>query len=517
MKFVGVTSCPTGIAHTYMAAEGLEQAARAAGHTIEVETQGSAGFEALGSETIAAADAVIFAADVPVRERARFAGKPLVEAGVKKAISDGPGLIAQAVAAAEEAKSNPVAATGGSPAPAAGGLSTKVDQRASTATRVRQWLMTGVSYMIPFVAAGGILIALGFMLAQLFGGNDGAIVVTKLYSLTGPPDPNPTHIVNIVTDFNPADGMHWAALLFLAGGAAFSFLVPILSGFIAFAIADRPGLAPGIVGGFIASTIGAGFLGGIATGFIGGFVALWISRWKVPKGIRGIMPVVVIPLLSVLITGALLIVVLGRPLKAVSDGLASWLNGLSGANLILLGVILGLMMAFDLGGPVNKVAYTFATTGLAAATTATGGTSLKVMAAVMAAGMTPPLGLALATTIRRQLFSEAERENGQAAWLLGASFITEGAIPFAAADPFRVIPSCMLGSAVTGGLVMLFGNTLRAPHGGVWVTPLIGSPLLYLLAIAIGTVITAAAVAALKAAGPGPVKTELDTAEAVAV
>jgi PTS system fructose-specific IIC component len=508
MKFVGVTSCPTGIAHTYMAAEGLEQAAKAAGHTIEVETQGSAGFDKLSPETIAAADAVIFAVGVPVRERARFAGKPTIDADVKKAISDGPGLIAQAVAAAEAEAANPTAAKAGSPP--AGGLVTKVDQGASLGNRIRQWLMTGVSYMIPFVAAGGILIALGFMVAQVAGGKTGPIDVTKLYSLTGPPTPNPTHIVNIVTDFNPADGMHWAALLFLVGAASFSFLVPILSGFIAFAIADRPGLAPGIVGGFIASTIGAGFLGGIATGFIAGFVALWISHWKVPKGVRGVMPVVVIPLTSVFITGGLIIVVLGRPIKAVSDGLTSWLNGLTGSNLILLGVLLGLMMAFDMGGPVNKVAYTFATTGLAAAAVATTGTSLQIMAAVMAAGMTPPLGLALATTIRRRLFSEAERENGQAAWLLGASFITEGAIPFAAADPLRVIPSCMLGSGVTGGLVMLFGSTLRAPHGGIWVTPLISSPLLYLLAIVIGTVITAAAVIALKAAGPGPVKTELD-------
>ena len=509
MKFVGVTSCPTGIAHTYMAAEGLEQAAKAAGHTIEVETQGSAGFDKLSPESIAAADAVIFAVGVPVRERARFAGKPTVDTDVKKAISDGPGLIAQAVAAAEQAAASPAAATAGSPPPGAGALTSKVDQGASVGNRIRQWLMTGVSYMIPFVAAGGILIALGFMVAQFAGGKNGAIVVTKMYSLK-PPDPNPTHIVNIVTDFNPADGMHWAALLFLVGAASFSFLVPILSGFIAFAIADRPGLAPGIVGGFIAATIGAGFLGGIATGFIGGFVALWISRWKVPKGVRGVMPVVVIPLLSVFITGALLIVVLGRPLKALSDGLTSWLNSLTGSNLILLGVILGLMMAFDMGGPVNKVAYTFATAGLGAAAVATTGANLQIMAAVMAAGMTPPLGLALATTIRRHLFSEAERENGQAAWLLGASFITEGAIPFAAADPLRVIPSCMLGSGVTGGLVMLFGSTLRAPHGGIWVTPLIGNPLLYLLAIVIGTLITAAAVIALKASGPGPVKTELD-------
>ena len=229
MKFVGVTSCPTGIAHTYMAAEGLEQAAKAAGHTIEVETQGSAGFDSLSPETIAAADSVIFAVGVPVRELARFAGKPLVDADVKNAISDGPGLIAQAVAAAEREAANPTTAKAGSPAPAAGGLSTKVDQQASVGNRIRQWLMTGVSYIIPFVAAGGIMIALGFMMAQLAGGKNGAIVVTKLYSLTGPPTPNPTHIVNIVTDFNPADWMHWAALLFLVGAASFSFLVPILS------------------------------------------------------------------------------------------------------------------------------------------------------------------------------------------------------------------------------------------------------------------------------------------------
>ena len=522
MKFVGVTSCPTGIAHTYMAAEGLEQSARAAGHEIEVETQGSAGFEPLSPETIAAADAVIFAADVPVRDRARFAGKPIVEAPVKKAISDGPGLISQAVAAAEQARANPEAFAASQAAASAGrgrsqgGLSTKVDRGAPVGTRIRQWLMTGVSYMIPFVAAGGILIALGFMLAQLTGGENGAIVVTKLYSLTGPPDPNPTHIVNIVTDFNPTDGMHWAALLFLVGAASFGFLVPILSGFIAFAIADRPGLAPGIVGGAIASTMGAGFLGGIATGFIGGFAALWISRWKVPKGARGIMPVVVIPLLSTIITGAALVLILGRPLKGLSDGLASWLGGLSGTNLIILGVILGLMMGFDLGGPVNKVAYTFATTGLVAAGTSTDAPALKIMAAVMAAGMVAPLGMALATTVRPKLFSEVERENGQAAWLLGASFISEGAIPFAAADPWRVILSSMTGSAVAGGLVMAFGSTLRAPHGGIWVVPLIGSPLLYILAIAIGTMVCTALVVALKTAGPGPVRTELD-AEVVSV
>ncbi|HET7475385.1 MAG TPA: fructose-specific PTS transporter subunit EIIC [Dermatophilaceae bacterium] len=493
MKFVAVTSCPTGIAHTYMAAEALEQAAKSAGHEIEVETQGSAGSTPLSPATIAAADAVIFAADVEVRDRARFAGKPTVAVGVKKAISDGPGLISQAAAMAEDAKANPQAYAASAAAPAAGGggLATKVDMTAPVGTRIRQWLMTGVSYMIPFVAAGGILIALSFMLAQLAGGEDGAIKVVK-YTLT---PGTPTSIAQI---FDPTNGMHWAAVLFVIGGAAFGFLVPILSGFIAFAIADRPGLVPGIVGGFIAASMGAGFLGGIATGFIGGFAAKWISGWKVAKGVRGIMPVVVIPLVSLLITGAAMVLILGRPIKWLADGLSSWLNGLSGSSAIILGIILGLMMGFDLGGPVNKVAYTFATTGLAAAGTSTTAPQLKVMAAVMAAGMVAPLGMALATTIRPAIFSEPERENGRAAWLLGASFISEGAIPFAAADPWRVIASSMAGSAVTGALVMLFGNTLRAPHGGIWVVPLISAPLLYILAIAVGAAITALVVIALK-------------------
>ena len=492
MKFVAVTSCPTGIAHTYMAAEALEQAAKSAGHEIEVETQGSAGSTPLAPETIANADAVIFAADVEVRNRARFAGKPTIAVGVKKAISDGPGLIAQAAAAAEDAKANPGAyAAAAAPAAGGGGLATKVDTEAPVGTRIRQWLMTGVSYMIPFVAAGGILIALSFMLAQLAGGEDGAIQVVK-YGLAAEGE------FNIVQNFNPTNGMHWAAVLFVIGAAAFGFLVPILSGFIAFAIADRPGLAPGIVGGAVAATMGTGFLGGIATGFIGGFTALWVSRWNVPKGVRGVMPVVVIPLISVLVTGAALILILGRPIKWLADGLSTWLNGLSGSSVIILGIILGLMMGFDLGGPVNKVAYTFATTGLAAAGTSTTAPQLKVMAAVMAAGMVAPLGMALATVLRPKIFSEPERENGRAAWLLGASFISEGAIPFAAADPWRVIVSSMAGSAVTGALVMMFGNTLRAPHGGIWVVPLISAPLLYILAILIGMVVTALVVVALK-------------------
>ena len=319
---------------------------------------------------------------------------------------------------------------------------------------------------------------------------------------------------DLVANFSVGDLKDWASLFFLVGAAAFGFLVPILSGFIAFGIADRPGITPGVVGGALAVALGSGFLGGIVAGFLAGFAALWISRWSVPKAIRSIMPVVVIPLLSTLITGGLLIIVLGRPLKWVFDSLTNWLNGLSGGSIILLGVILGLMMAFDMGGPVNKVAYTFATAGLASAGTATDSPQLKIMACVMAAGMVPPLALALATVLRRKLFNEAERENGKAAWLLGASFITEGAIPFAAADPLRVIPSIMVGSAVTGGLVMAFGNTLRAPHGGIWVAPLIGGVFTYLIAIAIGTVVGALMVIALKA-GRSDVETVDDDVPAV--
>jgi PTS system fructose-specific IIC component len=492
VRLVAVTSCPTGIAHTYMAAEALEQAALAAGHEISVETQGAAGMQPLDPELIAAADAVIFGVDVEVRERQRFAGKPLVSVSVKKAISEAPAIIEQVVEMARTtlATSGTLAAGG----PSGPALSSKVTDGAGNATRVRQWLMTGVSYMIPFVAGGGILIALSFMLAQVVAGKEGAIKVVDV------------PLETLAQNFDFGSGMQWAGLLFQIGHISFGFLVPALAGFIAFAIADRPGIVPGFVGGAIAVSdpVGAGFLGGIAAGFLGGLIALWLARRPVPKAVRATMPVVVIPLVSTLLTGALMILVLGRPLKWVSDELTKGLNGMSGTNLVIMGVVLGLMMAFDMGGPVNKVAYTFATTGLAAVGTATDATELKVMAAVMAAGMTPPLGLALATVLRPSLFTEPERENGVAAWLLGASFITEGAIPFAAGDPLRVIPSLMLGSAVTGGMVMGFGSTLLAPHGGLWVTPLIGGGfggvMLYLLAVVAGTVITALTVLFIKGA-----------------
>ena len=481
MRIVAVTSCPTGIAHTYMAAEALEQAAQAAGHEIKVETQGAAGAQALPPADIAAADAVVFAADVEVRNRERFAGKPLVQTPVKRAINDAPTLIAEVEAAARSGAAAPAA-----PRPAADAVqapATKVDQQAGFGTRLRQWLMTGVSYMIPFVAAGGILIALAF----LFGG---AEVATKVNGGTfeGVKYPGVTDFSKLIVQAG------YAGLLFKIGATAFSMLVPILAGFIAYAMADRPGIVPGIVAGLLANAIGAGFLGGLVGGLLAGAIVMVIKRPRVPRAIAGVMPVVVIPLLSTLVVGGLMLVVVGQPIAAAQDGLTNWLNGLSGANAILLGVLLGLMMAFDMGGPVNKVAYTFGLAGLASG-------NLKVMAAVMAAGMTPPLGLALASVVRKRLFTPAERQAGEAAWLLGASFITEGAIPFAAADPIRVIPSLMVGSAVTGALSMAFGNTSRAPHGGIWVVGLIGRPALYLVALLAGTLVTTGCVIVAKSIG----------------
>ncbi|RAG80964.1 PTS lactose transporter subunit IIC [Streptacidiphilus pinicola] len=466
LRLVAVTSCPTGIAHTYMAAKSLESAAERAGVEIRVETQGSAGFEPLAPEVIAAADAVIFAHDVEVRDRDRFAGKPTVDVGVKAGVNRADELVAEAARLAEghqPSPTGPVAARASRP-----------DEH--WAKRLRTYLMSGVSYMIPFVAAGGLLIALGFAI----GG----------YQIKSAP--------SVVGHFDWSSKESWAALLFQTGAASFGFLVPILAGFIAYAIGDRAALAAGIVGGAISVTVGAGFLGGIIAGLIAGFLVRWMVRWKVPQAVAGIMPVVVIPLLSVLAVGLLMFVVLGSPIASLMQALTTWLNGLNGTNAILLGLLLGGMMAVDMGGPINKVAYTFAAGALTTAGTVPDAGSLKVMAAVMAGGMTPPLGLALATTLRRRFFTPEERENGKAAWVLGASFITEGAIPFAAADPLRVIPSCILGSMTAGGLSMAFGCTLRAPHGGIWVLPLIGGPLLYLLAIAAGTAVTALTVITLK-------------------
>ena len=461
MKFVGVTACPTGIAHSAMAAEALEQAALEKGHQMEVEIHGAAGANFVEPSVIRNADAIIFALDASVAERERFAGRPHVEVRLREAI-DRPGeVIERAEAAAREGTVAPAGAAAQEEeeedevVPTGGGT--------SRGAEVRRWLMTGVSYMIPFVVAGGILIALAFALG-------GAVDVTE---------------TDVYERFSIP------AMLFKIGGLAFSMLVPILAGFIAFAMADRPGIAPGVVGGLIANEIGAGFLGGIAAGLLAGGTVMLLKRINLPGGFNRIMPILVYPLVGSLVVGAIMIVVIGEPIAAATEGLQGWLQGLQGANAAFLGIILGAMMAFDMGGPINKTAYAFAIAGLE-------GGAFGPMAAVMAAGMTPPLALALATVIRSKLFTRAEQRAGQANWVMGASFITEGAIPFAAADPLRVIPSLMVGSALTGALSLVFGCTLRAPHGGIFVIGLIGNWPLYLLAIAIGTVVSAALVIGIK-------------------
>ncbi|MFJ8970305.1 fructose-specific PTS transporter subunit EIIC [Streptomyces anulatus] len=475
-RIVAVTSCPTGIAHTYMAAESLAAAGRAEGVEVTVETQGSAGFKKLDPAVVAAADAVIWAHDVEVREKARFRGKPLVDVGVKAGVNRPAELIAEARRKAERGEIATATDTDKAPGSKDGdgdGNGSGTDH-AHFGVRLRTYLMSGVSYMVPFVAAGGLLIALSFAI----GGYE--IASAK----------------SVADHFAWGEADSWAALLNQIGSAAFGFLVPVLAGYIAYGMADRPALVPGFVGGAIALTVNAGFLGGLVAGLLAGAVVMAVQRVPVHATLRGIMPVLVIPLIASATVGFLMFIVVGKPIASLQNALTDWLNGLSGSNAVILGVVLGLMMCFDMGGPLNKVAYAFAVGGLADPTPG----SLKVMAAVMAAGMVPPLAMALATTVRKKLFTKTERENGRAAWVLGASFITEGAIPFAAADPLRVIPSVMAGGAVTGALSMAFGATLRAPHGGVFVVPLIGEPFLYLLAIGAGTLVATVLVVLLKGA-----------------
>lgn len=494
-SIVVVSACPTGIAHTYMAADKLVAAGKAAGVDVHVETQGSSGSTPLDPAVIRAADAAIFAVDVGVRDQGRFAGKPLVQSGTKRAINEPDVMIREALAAADDPNARRVAGTAGSEAPAGGGGG----GGARTGSEIRRWLLTGVSYMIPFVAAGGLLIALGFALGGYQIVNDNPDVEGQSYALSWV-------LNNSLFDLpagSSTEELRFGVLGYLGavctvlGQAAFGFLVPALAGYIAYAIADRPGIAPGFVIGAVSVTVGAGFLGGLIGGILAGLVALWISRWKLPTGVRGLQPVVIIPLVATLISSGVMVMVLGRPLAAALEGLGDWLNGLSGSSAILLGIILGLMMCFDLGGPVNKAAYLFATAGLASQTSG----SFVIMATVMAAGMVPPLAMALSTAVRPRLYTPAERENGKAAWLLGLSFISEGAIPFAAADPLRVIPSMMLGGATTGAIVAVFDVEARAPHGGVFVFFAISNFLVWLLAIVIGAVVGGIAVTLAKSFG----------------
>lgn len=459
-NIVAITSCPTGIAHTFMAAEGLEQGAAKTGHAIKVETQGSVGAQnQLGAAEIQQADVVIIAADTSV-DKSRFVGKRLHETSTKAAINDGAAVVATAL---EQAKVYQGTAVAGE-ANYADQVKDAKAQQSAARTGPYKHLMTGVSFMIPFVVAGGLLIAIGFALGGIY-----------------------------VYDDAHKDTL--GQFLFLIGKGSFSLMVPILSGYIAYSIADRPGIAPGMVGGVISGAVGAGFLGGIVSGFLAGYLVKWLNgSIRLPRTLDGLKPVLILPLLGTTIVGLLMYYVVGTPVAAVLTALSDWLKGMQGSSAVVLGLILGCMMAFDMGGPVNKAAYAFAT-GLLASSIYT------PMAAVMAAGMTPPLGIALATFLFRNRFSEDEREAGKAAAALGISFITEGAIPFAAKDPFRVIPSTMAGSAVAGAISMAMGCGLTVPHGGVFVLPMpnavtgLGG---YLLAIVAGSAVTALLLYALK-------------------
>ncbi|WP_114589318.1 PTS fructose transporter subunit IIABC [Microbacterium arborescens] len=487
-RIVAVTSCATGIAHTFMAADALTAAGEEAGIDLVVEPQGSSGYQALPASVIDNADAVIFATDVDVREISRFAGKPVIRSGVKRGIEQPAQMIREAVAAA----SNPSAARVSGAAADAGSDAGTASQNLSWGAKIQRILLTGVSYMIPFVAGGGLLIALGFALGgyEVTANASKVIIDNALWNL-------PT--TDITSPFGPL-GQYLGSVAFMIGSTSMGFLVAALAGYIAYAIADRPGIAPGFVAGAIAVTMSAGFIGGIIGGFLAGFVAWWLGRLPAPRWLRGLMPVVIIPLLGSIVASGLMILFLGRPIAALmallTDGLTSLTQ--SGAGLIVVGVILGLMMCFDLGGPINKVAYVFATTGLAAASTENTAPYL-IMAAVMTAGMVPPLALALASTVlARPLFTPVERENGKAAWLLGASFISEGAIPFAAADPLRVIPASLVGGAITGALSMWFGVQSFAPHGGVFVLFAISPVWGFFVALLAGTVVSALLLVVLK-------------------
>jgi PTS system fructose-specific IIC component len=479
-RIVAVTSCATGIAHTFMAADALTAAGSAAGIDLAVEPQGSSGYQALPREVIDGADAVIFATDVDVRELQRFAGKPVVRSGVKRGIEQPRELIAEAVAAAKDPSATRVSGTASAANAAAS------TESVSWGARIQRILLTGVSYMIPFVAGGGLLIALGF----LFFGSD--------YSAPG--NANTVVVENSLWDLPEGGlGIYLGSVAFAIGAASMGFLVSALAGYIAFAIADRPGIAPGFVAGAVAVLMNAGFIGGIVGGLLAGVTAWWIGTWRVPRWLRGLMPVAIIPLLASIVASGLMVLFLGRPIATLMEWLTVWLNELAGtAGIVVVGVILGLMMCFDLGGPVNKVAYAFAVAGLAAGSPENP-TPYLIMAAVMAAGMVPPLAMALASTVlARDLFPPVERENGKAAWLLGAAFISEGAIPFAAADPLRVIPASLVGGAVTGGLSMALAVQSLAPHGGAFVFFAISPFWGFLVAIAAGTVVTALVVIALK-------------------
>ncbi|MCG9580697.1 PTS fructose transporter subunit IIBC [Vibrio tubiashii] len=446
-KIVAITACPTGVAHTFMAAEALEEEGKRRGHQIKVETRGSVGAKnQLTDQEIADADLVIIAADIEV-PLDRFNGKKMYRTktgpALKKTAEEMDKAFEQASVYQHSGSSN------NSPA-------------SEEKKGAYKHLMTGVSHMLPVVVAGGLIIALSFV----FG----------------------------IEAFKE-EGTLAAALMTIGGGSAFALMIPVLAGYIAFSIADRPGLAPGLVGGMLASSTGAGFLGGIAAGFIAGYAAKFLAdKVSLPQSMEALKPILIIPFVATLFTGLVMIYIVGGPVSGIMNGLTDFLNNMGSDSAVLLGIILGAMMCFDLGGPVNKAAYAFGVGLLASQTYAP-------MAAIMAAGMVPALGMGLATFIAKNKFEQGEREAGKASFVLGLCFISEGAIPFAAKDPMRVIPACMAGGALTGALSMLFGAKLMAPHGGLFVLLIpnaITPVLMYLVAIAAGTAVTGFTYAFLK-------------------
>ncbi|MBO9852628.1 PTS fructose transporter subunit IIC [Xanthomonas phaseoli] len=455
-RIVAITSCPTGIAHTFMAAEGLQQAAKKLGYQMRVETQGSVGAQdALTDDEIRAADVVIIAADREV-DLARFGGKRVFKSGTKPAINDGPALINKALAEAS---------VHGGATPAPGTATNATANKGNGRTGAYKHLMTGVSFMLPFVTVGGLLIALAFALGGIYAGDD-AHQGTLAWSLFQ-----------------------------IGAKAGFTLMVPALAGYIAYSIADRPGIAPGMIGGLVAANLNAGFLGGIIAGFIAGYGVAALNRYiRLPRNLEGLKPVLILPVLGTLLVGLAMMYVFGQPVADLLAWLTAWLRGMQGSSALLLGLLLGGMMAFDMGGPVNKAAYAFST-GLIASQVYT------PMAAAMVAGMTPPLGIALATWVFRNRFTAEERGSATAAGVLGLAFVTEGAIPYAARDPLRTIPALVIGSAVAGAISMTAGAELKAPHGGIFVLLIpnaVTHLLNYVLALVVGVVVTAIALRLLK-------------------
>lgn len=463
-RVLAVTACPTGIAHTYMAAENLENTGKKLGISLKAETDGSGGAQnVLTKEEIAAAEAIIVAADKNV-EMARFDGKPVIMVPVADGIHKAEALINQAVSGTV-----PVYHYSGDVSGAA-----SEGESDSIGRQIYKHLMNGVSHMLPFVIGGGILIALAFLLDD--------------YSI----DPS-----------NFGKNTPLAAYLKTIGEQAFGMMLPILAGFIAMSIADRPGLAVGLVAGLIAKMgstfanpaggdVNAGFLGALFAGFAGGYLVLGLKKLfsKLPKSLEGIKPVLLYPVIGIFLA-AVVTTFINPYMGMINDGLTHFLNGMGGTSRVMLGMILGGMMSIDMGGPFNKAAYVFGTAQLAEG-------NFEVMAAVMAGGMVPPLAIALCTTFFKKKFTEKERQSGVVNYVMGLSFITEGAIPFAAQDPLRVIPSCLIGSAIAGGLSMAFGCTLRAPHGGLFVLPTIGNPVMYLVAVVTGAVVSCVILGVLK-------------------